>query len=66
MALMSWSPHFVTGFDLIDNQHKILVELINAAAPQLATIGETPAQGVRPLLDRLAQYAATHFRDRKH
>ena len=63
MALMSWSPQFVTGFDLIDNQHKTLVELINAAAPQLATIGETPAQGVRPLLDRLAQYAATHFRD---
>lgn len=65
MALMSWSPHFVTGFDLIDAQHKTLVDLINAAAPQLATIGEAPARGVRPLLDRLAQYAVTHFHDEK-
>lgn len=63
MALMAWSKHFVTGIDLIDSQHKGLVALINAAAPQLASLGEAPARGVRPLLDRLAQYAVTHFSD---
>ena len=63
MALMAWSAYFVTGIEMVDIQHKGLVDLINAAAPQLAVIGEAPAQGVRPLLDRLAQYALTHFRD---
>lgn len=63
MALMVWSKHFVTSIEVIDNQHKGLVELINAAAPQLAAIGEAPARGARPLLDRLAHYALTHFRD---
>ena len=63
MALMAWSTHFVTGIDVIDAQHKGLVELINAAAPQLAAIGEAPARAVRPLLDRLAQYAVRHFHD---
>ena len=61
MALMIWSKHFVTGIDVIDTHHKGLVDLINAAAPQLATIGDAPARGVRPLLDRLADYALTHF-----
>lgn len=66
MALMSWSPHFVTGFDLIDAQHKTLVDLINAAAPQLATIGEAPARGVRPLLDRLGSMPLPTSMMRKH
>lgn len=63
MPLMVWSKHFITGIEAIDHQHKGLFDLINATAPQLATIGEAPARGVRPLLDRLAQYALTHFRD---
>ena len=63
MELMVWGTLFATGIELIDAQHKALVDLINAAAPQLGAIGEAPARGVRPLLDRLAQYALTHFRD---
>ena len=63
MALMTWSSHFVTEIESIDAQHKGLVALINDAAPQLAAIGEAPAYGVRPLLNRLAQYAVTHFKD---
>ena len=46
MALMVWSKHFVTGIEVIDNQHKGLVELINAAAPQLAA-GERQLGGAR-------------------
>jgi two-component system NtrC family sensor kinase len=36
MPLMQWSEHFVTGIALVDEQHRRLVDLINAAAPQLA------------------------------
>lgn len=63
MALMAWSRHFVTGIELVDRQHRDLVDLINAAAPQLAALGEAPARAVRPLLQGLADYALTHFRD---
>src|ERR1035437_2615049 len=63
LALIAWSKHFVTGIDSIDVQHKELVELVNAVAPQLAVTGEAPARDVRPLLDHLAQYTASHFDD---
>ena len=62
MALMTWSQHFVTGIESVDTQHKWLVDLINEAAPRLAEIGEAPARDVRPLLDRLAEYAVFHFK----
>ena len=62
MSLMLWSEHFVTGIDAVDTQHKGLVDLINAAAPQLGVIGEAPARDVRVLLDHLAQYAVFHFK----
>lgn len=52
MELMVWGTHFSTGIELIDAPHKGLVDLINAAKPQLGAIGEAPARGVRPLLDR--------------
>ncbi|MFZ4538287.1 ATP-binding protein [Propionivibrio sp.] len=61
MALMAWSKIFVTGIDVVDNQHKGLVDLINAVAPQLAVIGEAPARSALPLLQQLAEYALSHF-----
>ena len=36
MALMTWNSNFVTGIDIIDEQHRWLIDLINAAAPVLA------------------------------
>lgn len=62
MSLMTWGEHFVTGVDAIDVQHKGLVDLINAAAPLLAEAGEAQARAVQPLLDRVAEYAASHFK----
>ena len=61
MALMAWSKLFVTGIDVVDTQHKGLVDLINAVAPQLAVIGEAPARSALPLLEQLAEYALSHF-----
>jgi hemerythrin-like metal-binding protein len=61
MNLMTWSEHFVSGIDTVDAQHKALVEMINAAAPQLASGGELAHQTVGPLLDELVGYAASHF-----
>lgn len=61
MNLMAWSEHFVSGIDTVDTQHKALVEMINAAAPHLASGGEVAHQTVGPLLDELVGYAASHF-----
>ena len=62
MNLMAWSDHFVSGIDSVDNQHKALVEMINAAAPHLASGGEDSQREVGPLLDKLVSYAASHFK----
>lgn len=62
MNLMAWSEHFVTGLDAVDVQHKALVEMINAAAPHLASGGEDAQSAAGPLLDKLVRYAASHFK----
>ena len=63
MAFMKWSEHFVTGIELVDRQHRGLVDLVNEAAPLL--VGRETAGGgdIDALLERLSDYAATHFRD---
>ncbi|MFZ2305748.1 MAG: bacteriohemerythrin [Rhodoferax sp.] len=62
MQLMAWSEHFVTGIESVDAQHQALVNMINVAAPHLASGGEEARQAVGPLLDKLINYAATHFK----
>jgi hemerythrin-like metal-binding protein len=63
MTFINWSPHFVTGIELVDRQHRGLVDLINEVAPLLACQEPVLADEVEILLDRLAAYAVTHFRD---
>jgi len=36
MALMNWNDYFVTGIEIVDEQHRHLVALINQSAPILA------------------------------
>jgi len=61
MPLMQWSKHFETGIELVDSQHRQLVDLINRVAPHLAESGTTTPRDVRALLDQLAEYAVMHF-----
>jgi hemerythrin-like metal-binding protein len=62
MNLMTWSDHFVSGIDPVDAQHRALIDMINAAAPHLASGGDDAKREVGPLLDKLINYAATHFK----
>jgi len=62
MNLMAWSDHFVTGIAPVDAQHQALVNMINAVAPHLAESDDEARRVVGPLLDKLTQYAATHFK----
>ena len=60
---MAWSRHFETGFDTVDRQHRALVDLVNQAAPLLATAGSAGLSSADHLLDQLGHYATVHFQD---
>ncbi|OGG93264.1 MAG: hypothetical protein A2527_13530 [Candidatus Lambdaproteobacteria bacterium RIFOXYD2_FULL_50_16] len=57
--LIDWGPRFELGIDSIDQQHRALVNMINALQTAMA-FGDS-----RPLLDQLftdlAAYANSHF-----
>lgn len=63
MSLMAWSHHFETGLPTVDRQHRALVDLVNTAAPLLASAGDSGLQKAGHLLDELTRYALVHFRD---
>ena len=63
MSFMAWSRHFETGIDLVDAQHRALVELVNKAAPILAAAGTDSISHADHLLDQLGHYAIVHFQD---
>ena len=63
MTFMNWSRHFVTGIEVVDREHRRLVDLINEAAPLLSRSEPVLAADLEELLDQLSTYAQTHFRD---
>jgi len=63
MVFMNWSRHFVTGIEIVDREHRGLVDLINGVAPLLASSEPVSGEDVETLLDDLDAYAQTHFRD---
>lgn len=62
MKLMSWNDHLATGIDILDEQHRRLVDLVNATAPSLVSSGAGAAPDAGPLSEQLMDYAKTHFR----
>lgn len=59
MTVINWKPHYETGFAVIDDQHKMLVNLINQAAPMLLSDSAQP-NDCADLLDALFKYMAAH------
>jgi hemerythrin len=55
---LDWIDPLSTGIELVDQQHRKLFALYNAAAAQPESELNLPG-----LLDELAAYAATHFAD---
>lgn len=62
MTFMVWNDHLETGIEIVDRQHRGLVDMLNQAAPLLAVSSHEAISDIRPLLDGLLDYAATHFR----
>ncbi|MEW6678785.1 MAG: bacteriohemerythrin [Pseudomonadota bacterium] len=62
MSFIQWNDDLVTGIAVVDQQHQGLVELLNEAAPTLARLSSATLEDAAPLLDRLVDYAAMHFK----
>ncbi len=60
MAIFIWNDSYKTGVDIIDKQHKKLVDLLNQLDESLAIDGNT--QIVIDLLDELVDYTQYHFK----
>jgi hemerythrin-like metal-binding protein len=59
MAYLNWSADYETGIDLIDQDHKVLVELLNQAYDCIGTHEETVTLG--SVLNALIDYTEYHF-----
>lgn len=55
---LEWREQLSVGNDVIDADHKYLIEIINQAEHGFATHDR---EKLRDALDRLAQYSKTHF-----
>ncbi|QFY89958.1 bacteriohemerythrin [Magnetovirga frankeli] len=57
--IFPWSDNFAVGIEVIDNQHKRLVQLINLLASHLAY--QSDIDTLNHIFDELANYASYHF-----
>lgn len=59
-SIFPWNSNFDTGIPIIDEQHKILVDLLNKLANHLAYGASAPA--LEAVFKELFDYAAYHFK----
>jgi len=58
-AFLSWSDELSVGIQEIDEQHKVLVDLLNDL--HNAVLSRHGRESVGPILGRLAEYTRIHF-----
>ncbi len=63
MDALLWSSRFVTGLELVDEQHHRLVDLINTFGELCANHATVAREQLEAVVAELAAYAATHFAD---
>lgn len=59
MPLMQWSPRMSVGVGQCDDEHKVLVSLVNELFDAIAAGKGSTVLG--DVLDRLVKYTVTHF-----
>lgn len=58
-ALVTWSDEFTLGMQEIDEQHRVLIELINRV--WVAVVKRVDRAEALPILEELEKYTITHF-----
>lgn len=61
MQLLAWNDALRTNIDVIDRQHRGLVDMVNATSERLTAEESLSAREVRLLLGYLKDYAEVHF-----
>lgn len=64
MALITWGPKYETGLNIIDEQHRGLVDLINELNEAL--VGERGMEIMSRIFDELFNYIHVHFHDEEN
>jgi len=59
--IFPWNDNFSTGIDIIDEQHKVLVDILNKLAIELCDISEDFI--LNETFNELAEYAKYHFKE---
>lgn len=63
MESFHWDKHFETGLGSVDQQHHVLVDLINQFGELLTDSEGIPFAEIEALFEKLATYAQYHFQD---
>lgn len=61
VELLAWDDYLATGIDIIDEQHRGLIDLVNETASALVDDAELSGGDTRRLMDYLVEYAKVHF-----
>ncbi|MDD2883779.1 MAG: bacteriohemerythrin [Dechloromonas sp.] len=62
MQAFVWDKRFETGIDVVDRQHRQLVDATNELGDVLV-LGDVSDEQLQPIFHRLADYARRHFAD---
>jgi len=60
-AIINWDGKYATGIELIDNQHKELIELINQLHNACLAGGETVGTTFKEAMSRMVEYVRFHL-----
>jgi hemerythrin-like metal-binding protein len=63
MTAFIWDKRFETGIELVDQQHKKLVEITNTLGDLLLKGKAIPEESLQPIFQQLATYGRQHFND---
>jgi hemerythrin-like metal-binding protein len=63
METFAWNDRFLTGFAMVDVQHRHLVDIVNRVGDLLLNENSTTRTDIDAIFRELADYAGTHFRD---
>jgi len=61
MKAFQWDKHFLTGMVDVDDQHKILIDLINDFGELISTGETVPKTAIDSILNTLGEYTKYHF-----
>lgn len=63
MDAFVWDDRFVTGIDIVDRQHRHLVDIVNQVGNMLLSGNAVSEDTLQGLFKQLADYAVQHFAD---